>query len=645
MPAERAAALLERARRVGPRRLARAAGRRVARAGRGVTRDAWLHRRPLWVSTGELETALGGMALDEVLRGTALSALPAAARFEHSLAEISPAERRSLIERADRIVTHRFDLLGSGPVDLGPEIDWGRDFIYGHRWPLRHRELLKHFAPDADIKVPWELSRFQHLPLLAAAFRVTGERRYLDEIGTQLESWIEANPTEFGVNWLCTMDVAIRAANWVATLVIAAPEAATAQWADPVARSLLLHGRFIRHNPEFAAIRGNHYLSDVVGLLVVSSLFVGSEEGRDWVDWCRRELITEMGHEVRPDGCDHEASIPYHRLVTELFLWGTAAVEALSPAPLPDWYKKRLDRMLDFTAAYTRPDGLAPQIGDNDDGRFVPLDDYAKVDQRSHVHLLVDAGRSPEATKDSATSFTASGYYFLRAGNLYVAIRCGDTGLGGQGGHAHNDQLSFELCLGKQPLIEDPGTFRYAPDSALRDRFRSTASHATLSIDGAEQNPLPPWPRFPLGDHTKAAVLEWDPDGAVASFAGRHHGFERLPAPAVHERRLRLDRGSGRLTITDAVDSAAAHQLHWSFPLGPCRDVRAAKGSATVEFDGVELSIAAPGVDFRVEEGWYSPAYGRKDPRPLLVGTRTSRQGHDLTELCLDIFAGADGAV
>ena len=35
----------------------------------------------------------------------------------------------------------------------------------------------------------------------------------------------------------------------------------------------------------------------------------------------------------------------------------------------------RVRRMVDYVAHYTKPDGLAPQIGDNDDGRLQILGD------------------------------------------------------------------------------------------------------------------------------------------------------------------------------------------------------------------------------------------------------------------------------
>ena len=86
--------------------------------------------------------------------------MPTVAAFERSLGELDGVERASLLEIAERAAAHRFDMLGSGPTDLGPEIDWARDFKSGRRWPLVHISRLPISYPDnSDIKVPWELSR------------------------------------------------------------------------------------------------------------------------------------------------------------------------------------------------------------------------------------------------------------------------------------------------------------------------------------------------------------------------------------------------------------------------------------------------------------------------------------------------------
>jgi hypothetical protein len=628
---------LQRLREVGLTAALRAVLRRVGTRARGLRLDRARRRRPLAATPAEVKTALGGLSLGEALRGPALAALPTVAAFERSLETLGEADRRLLLARADAIAAHRFDLLGSGPVELGAEIEWSLDFKSGRRWPTRHRLLIEgFFFDDSDIKVPWELSRCQHLPLLAAAFRLSGERRYLDEVGAQLTHWIATNPVEMGPNWICTMDVAIRAANWVAALAICGEEAAGEAWSGRAAESLLLHGRFIRGHLETAEARTNHYLSDVAGLIVVAALFARGEEGAAWGRWAVDELIAEMEHQVREDGCGHEASIPYHRLVSELFLCGTQAGESLYPGAFPAWYAERLEKMLDFVAAYTRPDGLAPQIGDNDDGRFLPLDDYGRGDFRSHLQLFQQASRAYGPATRSA-DFPAGGYYVMRHDDLYALVRCGDTGVYGIGGHAHNDQLSFELCCGGTPLIEDPGTGTYYESEEERLRFRSTGFHATLRVDGAEQNELPQYPRFPLGDRSRAEAIAWETGPGRTAFAGRHHGFEALPAPAVHERRLELDAERRELTIVDTVTSDAGHRLDWTFPLGRCKRVSVDDDVALAEFGAVRLSIAVEGAELQVEDGFYSPAYGVTEPRPFVTARGHSAPGSHSTTIRLRI--------
>ena len=160
-------------------------------------------------------------------------------------------------------------------------------------------------------------------------------------------------------------------------------------WGDAALGSLLLHGRFIRSHLEYGSgVRGNHYLTNVVGLLVLSGVFAGSEEGQGWARWAVAQLGREIRHQVRLDGCVHEASTSYHRLVTELFIVGADAADTLMPGSLEPAVRQGIDRMLAFAADYMRADGFAPQIGDADDGRLLPLGDYACADQRSHLHLF-----------------------------------------------------------------------------------------------------------------------------------------------------------------------------------------------------------------------------------------------------------------
>jgi hypothetical protein len=625
-------------RRLGPRRGTAVALELLAAPARTLLRRVRLRARPLRVGPRALARALGDTDPASVLRERTLPALPTVARWERELDALDEDGRARLLERAEQIVAHRFDLLGSGPTDLGPTIDWQRDFKSGRRWPDVHISLVPTVFPDdsSDIKVPWELARCQHLPLLSAAHRVSGKQRYLDELGAQLDSFIAANPVEFGAPWSCTMDVAIRAANWVAALCMAMPAAAHEPWLECTLGSLLLHCRFIRTHLEWGEVRGNHYLSDVVGLLVACAPFSAGAEGRAWARWATQELEHELAHQVRRDGCDHEASISYHRLVTELFLCGTQAADALCPGALSDDYRERLQRMLQFVSDYTRPDGLAPQIGDADDGRFLPLGDYGAADQRDHRHLFAQAGE-PWRLGSGHAAYPDGGWYVMRHGELWAIVRCGDVGLGGLGGHAHNDQLSFELVLGGQPLVVDPGSYLYTADPRARNEFRSTVSHSTLSVGGHEQNELRTDYLFSLAEQAHAGRLRFEADGPVAVFEGEHSGFRVLGHAVRHRRELHFDGAARVVHVTDTVLCARGEELLWSFPLAPSGEASARESGARVSFSGVELEIEADGTTFEICDGWVSPSYGVRLAAPVVRVRRIARSDQDVTRFTLSV--------
>ncbi len=214
----------------------------------------------------------------------------------------------------------------------------------------------------ADIKLPWELARCQHWPLLGQACRLTGDDRFAAEIARELRDFMEANPVGTAVNWTCTMDVALRAANWALALELIRSCPMPAGFWHTAYDALFEHGVFIeRHLENTYEVTSNHFLSNVVGLFYVAAVFHDLPRGRMWDRQCRAWLAQEMDVQVLSDGADYESSVPYHRLVAELLL-GAARVADCAGTPLPAAWLVRLRSMVDFLVAVLRPDGLMPQI-------------------------------------------------------------------------------------------------------------------------------------------------------------------------------------------------------------------------------------------------------------------------------------------
>lgn len=657
-----------------------------------------------------------------------------------------------LAEVCGRYLEHRFDLLGSGWVPVaygstargveghvfGPEpsvvpdlagewlqdgvnpanasraatvwsfvsdgyvpIDWQLDFKSGYRWSART------WAPDivygdvlgADVKVPWELARMQHLPQLAAAHlatRAAGDGLdpdvYAREIRDEILDFIATNPPRWGVNWTCAMDVAIRAANWLLAcdLLASAGTHLGADFEDVLTASLLDHGRFIVDFLEWAPdLRSNHYLSDIVGLAFIAAYLPPTDETDRWLRFAIDELFAETRSQFLADGANFEASTSYHRLSTELVIFGTAVSLGLDASrleriqSLPPWapavvrprprhptrfslhdervvsdHLSRIVAAVRFTEACLCEDGRIPQIGDNDSGRLfkltpawsrlpastasalfaVPDVDEAEAywydDLLDHRHLLLavsglvsggaptaDAGKrhlldaavvrgfagaprvapaawdrpsapvgEPQRAGAPATfiirppkpidppelqAFPDFGLYVWRSPSLYLAVRCGSIGQCGNGGHAHNDQLSFELVLHGEDWAVDPGTYVYTPLPGERNAYRSVRAHDGPFESDAEAGSLD-LALFRLGDEITATCLYT----SSSCFAGRCDGRGRSV-----ERHITI--GTHEIVIADVVDGVA-------------------REAATVVSDASELPAR-----WRVRPA-YSPGYGVK---------------------------------
>lgn len=112
------------------------------------------------------------------------------------------------------------------------------------------------------------------------------------------------------------------------------------------------------------------------------------------------------------------------------------------------------------------------------------------------------------------------GIYIFRSKRLYLALRCGSIGQNGNGGHAHNDQLSLELTIDGRNWICDPGTYLYTSLPERRNEYRSVTAHYAPQLKGFEPGDLKGG-LFCLGNDAQGSCLYFREDG----FVGMHHGY------------------------------------------------------------------------------------------------------------------------
>ncbi len=588
---------------------------------------------------------------------------------------VDPDSCITTVKEAERALCEGKIRVFGTEYDVGQSVNWSRDPRSGFTWPLDfHADLqLVDRRNAADVRVVWELNRCHHLVVMGKAYWCTGEAAYASRFRSETMDWARANPVCRGVNWSCSMEVAIRAVNlaW-AYCFFCDSEELDRDFHLFLLSLLESHGIYIaKHLENLSAPRGNHYVADLVGLLYLGLLLPWSSHARRWVKLSVRELRREMSDQVLDDGLDFEGSIPYHRLVAELFLHAAvvlgkssgektdadrSAVVNAAARTLGDAFLRRLELMCEAVIWYTRPDGLAPQIGDGDDGRLVKLGSPS-LDVNDHRHISAVAGelfdredfrehgspcredalwlfgrvpREPrgEHRDIESKAFKESGFYFMRRGSEYAAIHCANLGTGGKGGHSHDDSLSFELCFRGIPCLVDPGTFMYTGEPELRNVFRSTRSHNTIVVDDLDQNESSVEDLFTMHSRSSSRVLRWRHGVGTDVFRGAVEMRSGNGLDVSMVRQISFSKNRSTWQITDCIHGQGEHRIEWRFHLAPRvkaaiqrdRAVLEAPGGRLLEIrarDGRRLQIG-------MEEGWYSHGYGQRERIDVIVYRSTA---------------------
>src|SRR5947209_32135 len=196
-----------------------------------------------------------------------------------------PGQVQSIVAEAEQICAHRFRLLGFVDVQYGPTIDWHLDAVHQRISPRRPWYKIDYFDADAvgDPKITWELNRHQHLTVLAKAFRLSGNRKFAEEVVAQWYSWREQNRCPIGINWASSLEVAFRSMSWLwAWFLLKDTDTLPPDFASDLADGLSTAGRHIERYLSTYTSPNTHLLGEAVGLFFIGTLCPGLAASARW---------------------------------------------------------------------------------------------------------------------------------------------------------------------------------------------------------------------------------------------------------------------------------------------------------------------------------------------------------------------------
>lgn len=425
--------------------------------------------------------------------------------------------------------------------------------------------------------------------------------------------WIADNPPSHGDGWE-PYTTSLRIVNMVRYHARGgALDAAMRQ-------SLAVQARWLAQHVEWHLL-GNHLFANAKALVLSGLAFEGAEAAR-WLNQGAAILARELSEQALPDGGHFERSPLYHAIILEDVLDLINAFRALdrldAPRALDDItglvarLETAAERMVSALKIMTQPDGGPFFFNDCAFGIAPPARTLLDYAERLGVAAGSDAPHP--AARASVTHLADTGYIRLEAGEATVLFDAAPVGPAYIPGHAHADTLSFELSVGADRIIVNGGTSTYERDT-LRAHERSTAAHATVTVDGQDSSEV--WAAFRVGRRAEAFAIRTAVEEAGAKAAARasHNGYHHLSPSSTHTRALDLD--ATHLTITDEV--TGPQQAVARFPFAP--DVSCVRHTdrtftVTTPTRTMKLTVSAPA---QVERTLWAPRFGRRIERDCLV--------------------------
>lgn len=555
-----------------------------------------------------------------------------------------------IVDRATRMLEGRYDLLGVRDVAVGQKVAWHRDPINGVSAPRSHWSTIDYLDPRVagDHKAVWELNRHHVLVTLVQASLYSDRPEFTTRAVTLIHDWIAENRPKLGVNWASSLEIALRAIAWIwTTHLLRGTTGVSRELFAHLSAQLHVAGRHVERYLSTYFSPNTHLTGEALGLFYIGTQLPWLPEASRWRDLGWKILLDRLPQHVRADGTYFEQSTHYQRYTLEFYSHLMLLADRVG-LPGRERIGPSLERMTDALLALRRPDGSMPLIGDDDGGRLLFLDGRDSTDLSAPLSTgAVLFGRGDFAAvagepscetvwllgPDAVESFQKlprreppfrsralgdAGWFVMRDGwerdaNM-LFIDGGPHGALSHG-HAHADALSIDMSIRGQAIFIDPGTFTYTWDARLRDAFRSTRAHNTVTIDGVDSSAMRgpfTWDRA-----AETRVHTWAVTDLVDCFVGSHDGYRRLAPPATHTRTVLFVK-SDYWFIQDAVTSTGPHRVTATFQCAPGLEVEAGDGRELQlrARNGVVARLLAFGPDLLMshEPGWVSPGYAHRLP-------------------------------
>lgn len=485
--------------------------------------------------------------------------------------------KRPLEKRANDIVNGKYKWFHYHDFSVANPPHWFLNPFTGEELTSRDKhwtELSDFDMNTGDVKILWELSRFDWVTDLARAYRVFGDKRYLDALNNRLKDWSNNNPLNQGPNWKCGQETSIR----VMKLFTAATILKQADVTSESLKELIWHHLVrIKSNIRYAIAQdNNHGTSESAGLYIGSMWLLNQssipEKRRKglmkWKREGRARLEERLLYLIADDGTFAQKSVTYHRVVMDTMSCVLQAMNFFEEVPFRVAINHKISRLASWMYKMMIPhEGQAPNIGANDGALFENIHSCDYRDFRPSVQTLYGLTEEIKVFKDGpwneplfwrmherytnlqqkqvdlpAAELLDNQFLRINKQEFQVFLIIPDDGF-----RLGNDLFHIDVWYKGRNILIDSGSYSYN-DPNSTTKFQSIKAHNTIQFDDHE--PMPTISRFLNGEWIKPTLNKLIQNDHEIVWEGRYVDFKGNK----HHRVLSVH--SDHIVIKDRVESS-----------------------------------------------------------------------------------------
>lgn len=453
-------------------------------------------------------------------------------------------------------------------IDLSKNISWhkGINGIWNKEISCYDIEF-KSTDNIGDIRHTWEINRHQFIPYLAGIYLKTNDNKILDLLEKHLDDWFENNNFLKGVNWCSSMEIALRAYQWLILLFLL-KDSDLKQLNDKLCRAIIVSIDYVMKNLSLYSSANNHLIIEVAISSIIGYCFEGIYR-QSWFKRGYRILKGELRKQFHEDGINKEQALHYQAFVTDMMLQYNTILKKIGYVPIEE---ELIGKSVEFIESLNC-NNIYMDFGDSDDARILSFRndkynyyDYIlsfatayynkeysnNYDLYPEISLFYD-NRIDLKTIDKKEFmiYKDGGYSIINHNGNNILFDFGELGFGSLAAHGHADALMVIYYKNNNGFFIDSGTYIYNIEKSKRNYYRSTEAHSTLCYFGKNQSEIKG--PFLWGKKSKSELIRYEDGDDSFIIEATNDGYN----PNLHKRRLEYKKNDGSISIYDFFDNEA----------------------------------------------------------------------------------------